>query len=350
MANDFPYKTVLITGGTGTFAHAMVRYLLDNVPEIAIRLLSRDEYKQQVMAREFFDARLRFLLGDVRDVERLKVACQGVSLVLHGAALKHIEKGEYDPLEFVATNVWGTANVVAACHAAGVEQAILLSTDKSVHAINVYGSTKALAERIFVQGQHYAPHGTRFAVVRYGNIMGSRGSVIEVWQQAIQQHKPLILTDARMSRFWMQSAEAVRLVLWTALQKIRGGVVVPHLPAFHMIDLAKAMLPDGLDYQVSGVRPGEKLAEDLMTIDEQQRAYWYAPSEQVPCLYLVPPAIQHWETPVVGTGWQPPPVPCLTGAVAGSPGPLVAYNSAAWQWRLGVEDLRQRLEQLHKDA
>lgn len=343
---EFSYKTILITGGTGTFAHAILRRLLASDEDIVIRLLSRDEYKQHLMLTEFSDPRVRFFLGDVRDLSRLHTACAGVDLVIHAAALKRIERGEYDGEDFLKTNVLGTMNVIHACHTMGVRQALFLGTDKSCQPINLYGATKMLAERLWIQSNGYAPHGTRLGVCRYANVMGSRGSVLEVWGDAMAQGRSLTLTDARMSRFWLSPAEAVDLVLWAATHGLRGGIAVPHLPAFLLTDLARAMLPDSCTWHITGRRPGEKLAEDLMTDDELSSAYWYGPSDVTPVHYIIPPAIQHWETPAIGTGWRQPPVPCLTGDVVDSPGPVVAYNSATWPWRLTVQDLRAKLNTL----
>lgn len=341
---SWPYKTILLTGGTGTFSHAMTRYLLDTYPDVTIRLLSRDELKQQRMHQDFFDARIRFLIGDVRDVERLKLACQGVDLVVHAAALKHIDRGEQEPLEFIQTNVFGTANVIAACHATEVQQAIFLSTDKAVAACNVYGSTKALAERLWIQANGYQPYGTRFSAVRYGNVMGSRGSVVEVWKNLLATGQQLRLTDERMTRFWMSPQEAVRLVHWTALHGLRGGVVVPHLPAFSMKDLYNVMAPDYVAYEVSGMRPGEKLAEQLLTDDEQQRAYFYASSAKIPVFYVIPPMVQHWGGSDERSLWQTAPDETVYGRCEHDVARQVAYRSDVWPWRLKPEDLAQRLK------
>jgi UDP-N-acetylglucosamine 4,6-dehydratase/5-epimerase len=341
---EWVYKTILVTGGTGTFSRAMTRYLLDAYPDITIRLLSRDEFKQQRMHQEFFDARLRFLIGDVRDVERLKLACHGVDLVIHAAALKHIDRGEQEPLEFIKTNVRGTENVIAACQATGVQQAIFLSTDKSCMPINVYGSTKALAERLWIQANHYKPHGTRFAAVRYGNILGSRGSVVEVWRNMLAKGQQICLTHPEMTRFWMAPQEAVRLVHWTAIHGLRGGVAVPHLPAFLMKDLAGAMLRPLDTYVISGIRPGEKLAEQLMTDDEQQRAYFYASSERVPVFYVIPPMVQHWGGNDERSLWQKAPNETVYGRCEHDVARQVTYRSDVWPWKLTVDDLAQRLK------
>ena len=356
---EFPYSVVAITGGTGSFGHAMTAHLLATYPYVRIRVISRGEHRQAAMQAYFpQEKRLSFLIGDVRDFQRMQLAFQGVDLVCHSAALKRIEVAEYNPYEAVMTNVIGTWNVLQAAIDTGVHQVITISSDKAVKSQTLYGNTKAVAEALTTQSNHYAGVATRYATVRWGNVASSQGSVIPIWQAYAVQQKPLPLTHHGMTRFFFSMSDAVRLVCFVAAQQSRGGLFIPHLPAFHVTDLARAVLAlpeyaslrEGKEIITVGLRGAEKLAEDLATDDELARAYWYAPSEQVPCMYLVPPAIQHWETPVVGTGWQPPPVPCLTGTVAGSPGPLVAYNSAAWQWRLSVDDLRQRLGQLGKDA
>ena len=356
---SFPFTTVALLGGTGSLGWALTTYLLQHYPHIKIRIYSRSEHRQAAMHAHFAgERRLSFLIGDVRDYQRLQLALHACDLVIHTAALKRIDTAEYNPYEAVATNVTGTWNVLKAVLDMGVRHVVTISSDKAVKSQTLYGNTKAVAESLTIQSNHYAGDSTRYSVIRYGNVALSAGSVIPAWQACALRGEPLPVTHPVMTRFWISMDEAVRLVCFVAAQQSRGGLFIPHLPAFHVTDLARAVLAlpeyaslrEGKEIITVGLRGAEKLAEDLATDDELARAYWYAPSEQVPCMYLVPPAIQHWETPVVGTGWQPPPVPCLTGTVAGSPGPLVAYNSAAWQWRLSVQDLRQRLEQFQKDA
>jgi UDP-N-acetylglucosamine 4,6-dehydratase len=342
----FPYRTILITGGTGTFGHAMVRHLVSLNTEMTIRIMSRDEYKQKNMAWLFHDPRLRFFIGDVRDLPRLHLAVSGVDLVIHAAALKHIDKGEYDGDEFHKTNVIGTLNVLKACQMGGVQQAIFISSDKACYPINLYGLSKGIAEHLWIQGNHYAPHGTRLAAVRYANVADSRGSVIELWHNALAAGQPFPLTDERMTRFWMSIQEAVRLVLWTAAHGLRGGVVVPHLPAFALVDLARAMLPPAREtWHIVGQRPGEKLAEMLLTAEEQERAYWYAASEHVPVYYIIPPIMQEWGPAGERLMWEmaPPDLVHGGGVDVTRKGP---YRSDVWPWRLSVEDIRQRLQGL----
>ena len=340
---SFPYKTLLITGGTGTFSHAMVTYLLAHYADITIRLLSRDEYKQEQMERTFGNSQLRFLLGDVRDLSRLHTACAGVDLCVHAAALKVIGKGEYDGEDFHKTNVLGTLNVMKACQMAGVQQAIFLSSDKASEAWNVYGLTKALASALWIQGNHYAPQGTRLAVVKYGNVMGSRGSVVEVWREAMNLGRSCLVTDPLMSRFWMTAQEAVALVVWTALHGLRGGIVVPHLPAFTLGDLRSAMQSEP-NWQSIGRRPGEKLHELLMTDEEMARSYWYGPSDRTPVHYIIPPLSQRWGSSDERAFWTVPPTDMAYGMVPREH--QVPYTSQTWPWRLTVDDLRQKLKDI----
>lgn len=343
-ASIFPYKTILVTGATGTFGHAFVRHMLAHYSDVRLRLFSRDEVKQHAMAQLFPAPRLSFLLGDVRDVSRLHTAVAGVDLVVHAAALKRIEKGEYDGEDFHKTNVLGTLNVMKACQRAGVQQAIFLSSDKCVSAVNVYGMTKALAERLWIQGNHYAPHGTRLAAIRYGNVANSRGSVIETWHTALAAEQPLQITDERMTRFWLSIEDAVQLVIWTATHGLRGGVVVPHLPAFAMTDLAQVMGATEQTWHVIGRRPGEKLAEQLMVAGEQERAYWYADSAHTPVCYVIPPLVQSWGSSDERALWMSSPQETVCGPVPETQ--CVPYSSDTWWWRLSQEDLRQRLEAL----
>ena len=355
----FPFSTVAILGGTGSLGCALTAYLLSQYPDIKIRVYSRGEHRQAALHAQFpTERRLSFLIGDVRDYQRLQLALRGCDLVVHAAALKRIDTAEYNPYEAVATNVTGTWNVLQAALDMGVRQVVTISSDKACRAETLYGATKQVSERLTVQANHYAGNGPRYCTIRYGNVASSAGSVIPLWQACAAQGSPLPLTHATMTRFWLSMEDAVRLVCFVAAQQSRGGLFIPHLPAFRVTDLARAILDlpeyaslhEGKEIVTIGLRGAEKTHEDLATEAELSRAYWYAPSEHVRCLYLVPPAIQHWETPVVGTGWLPPPASCLTGMVAGSPGPVVAYNSGVWPWRLSVQDLRQRLGQIQEDV
>ena len=353
----FPFKTIALLGGTGSLGCAITQYLLCHYPDVKIRILSRGEHRQAAMRMQFPGIhRLSFLIGDVRDYQRLQLALRGCDLVIHAAAIKRIDVAEYNPYEAVATNVHGTWNVLQASLDMGVRQVVTISSDKACKPETLYGASKQVAERLTTQANHYAGNGPYYCAVRYGNVASSAGSVIPFWQQCAAQGKRLPVTSPLMTRFWLSMDDAVRLVCFVAAQESKGGLFIPHLPAFDVLDLARAILGkqpheplvEGIEIETIGLRGAEKIDEDLATDQELARAYWYAPSEPVPCMYLVPPAIQHWETPIVGTGWRPPPAPCLTGSVAESQGPVVAYNSRTWPWRLGVEDLRARLVSLER--
>jgi len=273
-------RSILVTGGTGFFARGFVRRALELGAE-RVCILSRGEYAQAQMRQEFGDdQRLRFLIGDVRDEERLRMAMQGVDSVVHAAALKRIEVAHYNVMEAVATNVLGTRNVVAAAIAAKVRRAVLLSTDKACNPTTTYGKTKATAEDIFRGAQHYAgASGPCFTVCRYGNVAGSTGSVIPTWRA--QRGRTVNVTDPEATRFYMTLTEAVELVV-QALQRGRtGDLVLPHeLPAYRVGDLAAAM---DMDFRVVGLAPNEKLHEEMspgwtsdkarrMSVDELREA------------------------------------------------------------------------------
>lgn len=335
----FPYQTVCITGGTGSFGWACLTYLRTHYPDTTVRILSRHEDLQVQMRAVFGDDHISYLLGDVRDADRMRLALRGVDLVLHAAALKHVDRSQYEPWEFIHTNVTGTYNVIHAAIMNNVQQVVTLSSDKSAYPINLYGASKLMAEYLTVQANHYSPHGTRLAATRYGNVMGARGSVVRLWRESLAAGKLLLLTDAQMSRFFMNIDEAVRLVLWTATHGCRGGIVVPHLPAFKMRDLATAMTDSAVE--IIGKRPGEKLAEMLLTDEEQERCYWYAPSEASPVCYVIPPLLQGWGAGDERALWAMPPTDLVYGTLA--PEHRVPYRSDTWRWQLGVEELRTRV-------
>ena len=261
--------TILITGGTGSFGHAFIRHMLVQ-PDCPDRLciLSRDEYKQHVMAQTFHDARLRFFLGDVRDVSRLRLAFHGVDTVIHAAALKQVPAGEYNPEEFVLTNIFGSMNVLKAARDAGVGRTLLLSTDKACSPVTHYGATKLCAERLFTAANSL--HGSMSASTRYGNIIGSRGSVIPCWKQAMAEGRAVRVTEPEATRFHMRQEDAVALVL-LALREMRGGeVFIPKLRSYRLIDLAHLVVGGPVD--VTGLGPAEKKHEVLVSHDEMRTA------------------------------------------------------------------------------
>jgi UDP-N-acetylglucosamine 4,6-dehydratase len=270
---DLTGKTILITGGTGSFGTRLLETLLSDHDPQSVRVFSRDELKQSELARRFADdTRLRFLLGDVRDLSRLTRATRGVDLIVHAAALKQVPAAEYNPFEAVQTNVVGAENVVAAAIENDVPLTMSLSTDKAVNPVNLYGATKLCAEKIVAQGNAYAADSpARFASARYGNVVGSRGSVIPLFK-AQAETGVVTLTDERMTRFWITLEQAVRFVL-ECLDLAGGGeVFVPKIPSMRVTDIADAIAPDA-ERRVIGIRPGEKLHEVLVTEDESRHSF-----------------------------------------------------------------------------
>ena len=263
--------SVLVTGGTGSFGQRFIRTVLDRHAPRKVVLFSRDELKQYE-ARSAFgdDPRLRFFLGDVRDVERLRRAFEGIDVVIHAAALKQVPAAEYNPFEAVKTNIHGAQNVIDAAIDSSVRRVIALSTDKASSPINLYGATKLVSDKLFVQGNFYAgKRDTRFAVVRYGNVVGSRGSVVPFFQSRAGDGV-LPITDARMTRFWITLQQGVDFVL-SSLDLMRGGeVFVPKIPSMRVTDLATAIAPDARQ-DIVGIRPGEKLHEEMISIDDARR-------------------------------------------------------------------------------
>src|SRR4051794_8510936 len=269
---DLTGKTLLVTGGTGSFGTAFIRTVLERHDVASIRIFSRDELKQYELERTLRDSRLRLLLGDVRDANRLKVATRGVDVIVHAAALKQVPACEYNPFEAVQTNILGAQNVTAAAIDNQVPLTIALSTDKAVNPVNLYGATKLCAEKIVAQADVYAPTGpSRFASVRYGNVVGSRGSVVPIFKQQALTGK-LTITDERMTRFWITLDQAVQFVL-SSMDLVHGGeVFVPKIPSMKIVDLARALAPDA-EIDVVGIRPGEKLHEVMVTEDEARQSY-----------------------------------------------------------------------------
>ncbi len=258
-------KVILITGGTGSFGNELVKHLLTSYKPKKIIIFSRDEYKQDVMRANFTSKQnkiIRYLLGDVRDLERLKMAMRGVDIVVHAAALKQVPAAEYNPMEFVKTNVHGAENVVLASLQENVKKIIALSTDKAANPINLYGSTKLASDKIFIAANKITgSNKNKFSIVRYGNVIGSRGSVVPLFLKNIREKKNFLpITDERMTRFWFTLQQSVKFVI-ASLQMMNGGeIFVPKIPSIKIIDLAKAMAPN-LKLKIIGIRPGEKLHE-----------------------------------------------------------------------------------------
>jgi len=264
--------SVLITGGTGSLGKSLVHYLLTETKARRIAVFSRDELKQHDLRIHFKDdPRLRWFLGDIRDLDRLKRAFHGVDFVIHAAALKQVDTGEYNPMEFIKTNVLGSQNVIDASIDAGVKRVVALSTDKASSPINLYGATKLTADKLFVAANNYSyTYGTTFSVVRYGNVMGSRGSVIPFFKNLAAQGKPLPITDLRMTRFWISIEDAVKFVI-DSLEMMTGGeLYVPRIPSMKILDLAHAVSADSKLEEI-GMRPGEKLHEEMISADDSRR-------------------------------------------------------------------------------
>ncbi len=266
---------ILITGGTGSLGKTLTKMLLEQSQADSIIIFSRDEYKQYQMQAALLpdqQKRVRFFLGDVRDPERLKRAMNGVDCVIHAAALKHVPAAEYNPFEFIKTNIIGAENVVNACLDAGVKRVVALSTDKAASPINLYGATKLCSDKLFVAANNYSgKHPTRFAVVRYGNVVGSRGSVVPLF---LQQRKTGVLpiTDMRMTRFWITIQQGAWLV-FHALQNMYGGeIFIPKIPSMRMDELARTIAPE-CKLEEIGIRPGEKLHEVMVSTDDGRTTY-----------------------------------------------------------------------------
>ncbi len=283
--------SILITGGTGSFGQKFAEMVLTKYRPRRLIVFSRDELKQFEMRQRFPDqsgSPMRYFIGDVRDPDRLKRAMEGVDIVIHAAALKQVPSCEYNPFEAVKTNIYGAQNVIDAAIDAGVKKVVALSTDKAVNPINLYGATKLCAEKIFIQGNAYArSSGTRFSCVRYGNVIGSRGSVIPLFKEQ-QMNGRITITDPRMTRFWITLDEAVELVI-DALHHIQGGeIFVPRLPSMKIIDLAQAVAP-ACEIEFIGIRPGEKLHEVLITEEEGRNTVAYNG------MYVIMPNLSWWK-------------------------------------------------------
>ena len=265
-------SSVLITGGTGSLGKALTKFLLTETQVRRVAIFSRDELKQLHMRNEFQDdSRLRWFLGDIRDIDRLKRALHGVDFVIHTAALKQVDTGEYNPMEFVKTNVMGSQNVIDAAIETGVKKVVALSTDKASSPINLYGATKLTADKLFIAANNYSfSYGTTFCVVRYGNVMGSRGSVIPFFRDLASRGEQIPITDLRMTRFWINIEQAVKFV-FDSLSSMNGGeLYVPRIPSMKITDLAKAVAPNSTLKEV-GMRPGEKLHEEMISADDSRR-------------------------------------------------------------------------------
>jgi len=318
-------KTILITGGTGSFGKKATEIILKRYKPKKLIIFSRDELKQFDMAQQFKESEgIRYFIGDVRDKERLHRAFHGVDFVIHAAALKQVPAAEYNPFEAVKTNIIGAENVINVAIDQGVKKVIALSTDKAANPINLYGSTKLCSDKLFIAGNSYVGQDhSMFSVVRYGNVVGSRGSVIPFFLK--QKEKGVLpITDSRMTRFWITLEQGVDFVLNCLEQMVGGELFVPKIPSMNIMDLAEAIAPE-CKTEIVGVRPGEKLHEVMVTRDDARRTLEYDDH------YVVQPDFEYWGHRCKENG-----------------GKKVAedfeYNSGTNQWFLTIEEMREMLE------
>ena len=286
--------SILVTGGTGSFGRAFIGHVLNQVGPRRVVVFSRDELKQYEMRAAFGnDDRLRWFLGDVRDLDRLKRAMHGVDYVVHAAALKQVDTAEYNPIEYVKTNVLGSQNVIEASLDSGIKKVVALSTDKASSPINLYGATKLTADKLFVAANNYgAAYDTKFSVVRYGNVVGSRGSVIPFFRARREQRLTIPITDIRMTRFWITLERAIEFVVDSFALMAGGELYVPRIPSMRIVDLAQAIAP-GSPIEEIGIRPGEKLHEEMIAADDSRRTV------RLPDRYVVTPVLAEWGFPEI---------------------------------------------------
>ena len=320
-------KSIVVTGGTGSFGKAFIRHALADLNPKRVAVLSRDELKQYEFRNELGDdERVRWFIGDVRDRDRLMRAFHGVDVVIHAAAMKQVDTAEYNPFECIATNVLGAENVINACIDSGVEKVVALSTDKASSPINLYGASKLCSDKLFVAGNHYAgSSGTRFSVVRYGNVVGSRGSVVPLFKRLAASGR-LPITDVRMTRFWITLPQAVKFVC-DSFDRMQGGeIFVPRIPSTTITDLAEAIAP-GAEIDVVGIRPGEKLHEEMISENDAHRTYRFENH------YVIAPLIADW-----------------SAEAARSQGTLVpegfSYRSDTNDWFFDVSEIRRLLDSI----
>ena len=321
---------ILITGGTGSLGRAFTEYVLEYYKPRKLVIFSRDELKQYEMEKEFPIKKypcLRYFIGDVREVERLKQSMTGIDYVVHTAAMKQIPTSEYNPFECIKTNINGAENVINAAIYNRVKRVIALSTDKAVNPVNLYGATKLASDKLFVAANNMSGEaGTRFSVVRYGNVLGSRGSVVPFFIELIRQgSKKLPITDIRMTRFWITVDQGVRFVV-DNLARMRGGeIFVPKIPSMKMVDLAKAM-DSNCQTEIIGIRPGEKLHELMITSDDSRNVVEFSD------YFVIQPSF-HW--------WDPDAFTAKDGAKAVTDDFEYSSNKNT-QW-LSADELRKLL-------
>lgn len=324
-------KTILITGGTGSFGKCFTKYVMEHYNPKKVIIYSRDEFKQWMMENEFqeYKDRLRFFIGDVRDLERLRRAFDGVDYVIHAAALKQVPACEYNPNEAIKTNIHGAMNVIEAALDTSVKKVVALSTDKAVNPVNLYGGTKLVSDKLFVAANAYVGNkDVNFSIVRYGNVAGSRGSVIPFFNSLIKNGADeLPITDLRMTRFWISLEQGVELVI-KALEEAKGGeTFISKIPSFKITDLAEAMLP-GCKIKETGIRPGEKLHEIMVTTEDSFTTYEYEKH------FIVYPQMT----------WNNKQQPDMSGKKVEEGFSYSSGNNTEW---LSVEDIRRLLKDVN---
>jgi UDP-N-acetylglucosamine 4,6-dehydratase/5-epimerase len=318
----FTNKTILITGGTGSFGQKCTEIILNRYKPRKLIIFSRDEYKQSEMSKVFPGSKypIRYFIGDVRDKERLNRAFQGVDHVIHTAALKQVPTLEYNPFEAVKTNILGAQNIINVAIDQGVRKVMALSTDKAANPINLYGATKLCSDKLFISGNSYTKRdGTIFSVVRYGNVLGSRGSVIPFFLKQ-KETGVLTITDPRMTRFWITLEQGVNIVLQCMEKMVGGELFVPKIPSMKITDLAEAICPE-CEKEVCGIRPGEKLHELMITKDDARRTI------DVGDFYIIQPDFHFWGRRCNWNGAQPVP-------------DEFEYSSGTNPWFLNLEEMR----------
>lgn len=331
----FTNKTILITGGTGSFGKKFIKTVLEQYPDVKkIIVYSRDEFKQFIMSNmpeyQPHINKLRFFIGDVRDKERLRLAMEGVDYVVHAAALKQVPACEYNPFEAIKTNIMGAQNVIDICLEHNVEKVVALSTDKACSPVNLYGATKLCSDKLFIAANGYSSRQTRFAVVRYGNVAGSRGSVIPFFQRLVYEGKnSLPITDPEMTRFWLKLENAVWLVM-KAFEIMRGGeLYVKKIPSMRIMELAKAIAPK-LDTHIIGIRPGEKVHEQMISTEDARHTLEFDD------YYIIQPDVNWWKNRSENIGGKPVPE-------------NFSYNSGTnTQW-LSIADMQELISDLDEE-
>ncbi|AIZ63724.1 UDP-N-acetylglucosamine 4,6-dehydratase [Hymenobacter sp. DG25B] len=334
MALDLNHKSILVTGGTGSFGKQFVRTVLEQFPQVKrLVIYSRDELKQFEMSQTFSHAKypaIRYFIGDVRDAERMKRACEGIDIIVHAAALKQVPAAEYNPMECIKTNIFGAENVINAALDCGVTEVVALSTDKAAAPINLYGATKLCSDKLFVAANNMkGARDLRFSVVRYGNVIGSRGSVVPFFLQR-RKDGVLPITHPDMTRFNISLEEGVDLVLYALEHSWGGEIFVPKIPSYKITDVAEAIGPQ-CEQEIVGIRPGEKLHEEMITETDALSTV------ELDRYYVILPATPQWDTDK------------FIRHFGGKPVPLgFHYNSANNDHWLSVEEIREEIR-LHVD-